>query len=160
LKYTLQIAPMSTVVDISVGLRPGGTVEIGTTPRPLIESPVEPQPTAAVLSTSSPDLIPTTGQLLPIRVGGNIQAGSLISHPNPVYPSEARLKGIEGVVILSGAIGEDGHLRNLKIASSSNPLLETSVLDTIQNWTYRPSLLNGQPVEVLTTITLNFTFSR
>ena len=183
--FPLSIAPMNTVVDISVGLRPGlkcisvfgavkadgtpfteadcpgGTAVIGaTTPRPVVAPPAEPPLTALVTSNASPAAIPTNGQRLPIRVGGNLQGGNLLYHPNPVYPSEARLKRIEGVVILSGAIGEDGHLRNLQVASSSNPLLETSVLETIQNWTYRPTLLNGKPVEVVTTITLNFTMGR
>lgn len=185
LNLTLSIAPISTVVDIATqpppGLKcfsifgavradgtpfteadcPGGTLVIGaTTPRPLIASPAEPRPTVAVLSNAAPSAIPATGQRLPIRVGGNLQAGSLLSQPNPAYPSEARSKGIEGIVALSGVIAEDGHLRSLKIVGSSNPLLETSVLDTIQSWTYRPTLLNGAPVEVLTTITLNFTMGR
>ena len=81
-------------------------------------------------------------------------------HPSPAYPSEARNKGIEGVVVLSGIIAKDGQQKSLKIISSSNPVLETSALETIQNWIYQPTLLNQAPVDVLTTISLNFTLNR
>jgi TonB family protein len=185
LNFTLSIAPLTTVVDIAAqappGLKcfsifgafksdgtpfteadcPGGTLVIGaTTPRPLVAVPAEPPPTAVIVSNAPTATIPTTGQRLPIRVGGDVQAGNLVYHPSPAYPSEARAKGIEGAVVLSGVISKDGQLRALRIISSSNSLLETSTIETIQNWTYKPTLLNREPVETLTTITLNFTLGR
>jgi TonB family protein len=183
--FRLSIAPLNTVVEIAAqappGLKcfsifgafksdgtpfteadcPGGTPAIGaTTPRPLVAVPTEPPPTAVIASNAPPATIPTTGQRLPIRVGGDVQAGNLVYHPSPAYPSDARNKGIEGIVVLSGIISKDGQLRALRIISSSNPLLETSTLETIQSWNYKPTLLNREPVEVMTTITLNFTLGR
>ena len=73
---------------------------------------------------------------------------------------EARNRGIEGSVILTAVIAEDGQVRSLKIINSSNPLLESGVLEMIQNWRYKPTRLNGEPVEVMTTITVNFTLDR
>jgi len=62
--------------------------------------------------------------------------------------------------MVAGVIYEDGHMGSLQIVSSSNPLLETSVVETLQNWLYKPTLLNGTPVESTTVITLNFTLGR
>jgi TonB family protein len=136
---------------------PGGTAYIAP-PKPQVPTAPEPA-TPEVVSVNSPlAAIPTPGQR-PVRVGGVVQAGRLIFHPNPVYPAEARNRGIEGVVIVAAVIGVDGHFQTLKIVSSSNPLLETSVLETLQNWTYQPTLLNGSPIEVSTTVTLNFIFN-
>jgi protein TonB len=84
----------------------------------------------------------------------------LLYHPNPAYPSLARTARIEGVVILSATIAEDGTIKDLKVISSSNPLLLTGVLDTVRTWKYKPTLLNKEPVEVITTITVNFTLGR
>jgi protein TonB len=93
-------------------------------------------------------------------VGGDVQAGNLIYHPSPAYPSLARTARIEGVVILSATIAEDGTIKDLKVISTSNPLLSTGVLDTVKTWKYKPTLLNKEPVEVITTITVNFTLGR
>lgn len=61
---------------------------------------------------------------------------------------------------MSATIAEDGTIKDLKVITSSNPLLLTGVLDTVRTWKYKPTLLNGQPVEVITTITVNFTLGR
>jgi len=136
---------------------PRGTVFVAP-PRP---QQAVPQPaTPEVISVNSPPpTIPAAGQR-PIRVGGDVQAGNLLYHPNPAYPTEARNRGIEGSVILTAVITEDGQVRSLKIINSSNPLLESGVLEMIQNWRYKPTRLNGEPVEVMTTITVNFTLDR
>jgi protein TonB len=63
---------------------------------------------------------------------------------------------IEGKVILNATINADGSIKNLSVITSSNPLLVPGVIDAVKNWKYKPTLLNGQPVEVLTTITVNF----
>jgi protein TonB len=96
----------------------------------------------------------------PIRVGGDVQAGNLIFSPKPAYPSLARQARVEGAVVLSATIAEDGSIKELKIITSSNPLLQIGVLETVKTWKYKPTLLNKEPVEVITTITVNFTLGR
>jgi protein TonB len=146
---------------------PGGTIVTGlsrpSAPVTVAPGAVGPDSVMVVHSTPVTDTQPAAPAAVnsyPIRVGGDVRAGRLLSHPNPTYPAEARNKGIEGAVVLSGKIATDGQLRSLKIIGSSNPLLETSVLETLQNWRYEATLLNLQPFEVPVTITLNFTLGR
>jgi protein TonB len=75
---------------------------------------------------------------------------------NPQYPELARQARIEGVVILSVQIAKDGTVSEIKVISSTSPLLLTGVVDAVRQWVYKPTLLNGEPVEVLTTVTVNF----
>ena len=181
LNIVLKLAELMTTVDISVqappGLKcfsvfgavkadgtpftaadcPGGTILVAPIRPPVDASPVS--VAQEVVSTNSPQTAtPATGQP-PIRVGGHVQTGNLLVHPNPAYPDEARRNRIQGTVTVSGVVTEDGQIRSLKIIGSSSPLLETSVLETLQNWKYKPTLLNGVPVEVMTVITLNFMFA-
>ena len=77
-------------------------------------------------------------------------------HANPAYPQLARSARVEGSVILQATIAEDGTIKDLKVITQSNPLLLQGVIDTVKTWRYRPTLLNNEPVEVITTITVNF----
>jgi TonB family protein len=185
----MRIAPMQIVVSITAqsppGLKcfsifgatksdgtpfteadcPGGTIVMGLPPKPAAQPATAPNSAIGVVTIDTPAIAesqptnPVNGRRDPIRVGGELQAASLLSHANPAYPSEARNKGIEGVVVVSGIVTVDGHLQSLKIMGSSNPILETSVIETLASWTYKPALLNREPVEVISTITLNFTLS-
>jgi protein TonB len=94
-----------------------------------------------------------------IRVGGNVQAANLINQVRPVYPPLAKQARISGVVELSAIIGKDGRVQDLKVVRG-HPLLVQAALDAVKNWVYRPTLLNGEPVEVSTTIDVNFTLSQ
>jgi protein TonB len=73
----------------------------------------------------------------------------------PVYPKEAKEARVQGVVALSATIGKDGKIVALKVESGPSELRQAA-LDAVQQWEYRPYLLNGQPVEVATTIEVNF----
>jgi len=119
---------------------------------PVAEPPPPPPPPL-------PPPIPVTKHPEPMRVGGTVQAGNLLSHRNPEYPSLARIAHVEGAVILSATIGEDGSIKELKIISATSPLLTAGLIDTVKTWKYKATLLNSEPVEVLTTITLNFSLS-
>ena len=77
----------------------------------------------------------------------------------PIRISLFAPKGRMGQAI-AATIAEDGTIKDLKVISSSNPLLVTGVLDTVKTWKYKPTLLNKEPVEVITTITVNFTLGR
>ena len=92
-----------------------------------------------------------------IRVGGNVQATRLIQQVKPVYPEHAQQQGIEGSVLLRAVVGVDGSLLSLAVINTTaDPELAQAALDAVRQWRYQPTLLNGQPVEVATTITVNF----
>jgi len=94
-----------------------------------------------------------------IRVGGNVQQTKLVSQPRPTYPLEAKQARIQGVVQLSAIIGKDGAIQHLEVIAG-HPLLVQAALDAVRQWVYQPTLLNGQPVEVVTQIDVNFTLSQ
>jgi len=91
-----------------------------------------------------------------IKVGDAVQAANLITPVPPVYPPEAKQARVQGIVELQATIGTDGHVIDLKVVRG-HPLLVQAALDAVKQWVYRPTLLNGQPVEVVTTIQVNFT---
>jgi len=80
----------------------------------------------------------------------------LVSQGTPEYPALAKQAGIQGTVSLSVIVGKDGKVQDIKVISG-HPLLVQAALDAVKNWVYRPTLLNGDPVEVSTTIDVNFT---
>jgi protein TonB len=79
----------------------------------------------------------------------------LVREVKPVYPLPARRAGVQGEVILQAVIGKDGRIQNLRVISG-NPLLVKAAWDAVIQWRYRPYLLDGEPVEVETQITVNF----
>src|SRR5215469_2164111 len=94
-----------------------------------------------------------------IRVGGNVQSAMLVSQQKPIYPPLAKQARISGTVELSAVIGKDGRVANLSVIKG-HPLLVQAALDAVKNWIYKPTLLNGEPVEVSTTIDVNFTLAQ
>ena len=97
------------------------------------------------------------GETQRIRVGGNVQAAKLLKQPKPVYPDSARAQGIEGTVLLHAVIGTDGDPLSLSVMNKlADPDLAAAALDNARQWRYQPTLLNGVPVEVETSITINF----
>jgi len=91
----------------------------------------------------------------PIRVGGNVQSARIIKKVPPVYPEEARQAHISGTVRLHVIIAKDGTMKELELVSG-HPLLAPAALDAVRQWVYQPTLLNGYPVEVDTTIDVIF----
>jgi protein TonB len=91
-----------------------------------------------------------------IQVDGNAQAANLITQVKPNYPPEAKQAGIQGTVQLQAVLGKDGKVQDIKVLSGE-PVLAAAALDAVKQWVYRPTLLNGEPVEVKTTIDVNFT---
>jgi TonB family protein len=92
----------------------------------------------------------------PQRISSGAMMGNLIARPNPVYPAEARAAGIQGSVLLRAIISKTGDIEDLKVVSGPKELTE-SAIDAVKQWKYRPYLLNGEPTEVDTTITVNYT---
>ena len=93
-----------------------------------------------------------------IRVGGSVQRANLVRQVRPVYPPLARQARIQGTVKLTAIIAKDGTIQKLEVLSG-HPLLIPSALSAVKQWRYRPTLLNGQPVEVVTQVDVNFTLS-
>jgi len=91
----------------------------------------------------------------PIRVGGDIREPKKIRDVKPAYPPEALAAGVSGVVMLEATIGKDGSVTDARILRSIAGLNEAA-LSAVREWRYTPTLLNGQPVEVIMTVTVNF----
>jgi protein TonB len=97
----------------------------------------------------------------PSRPAGPVRAGELLVAPRklvdvrPVYPEIARAARIEGTVILEAVLDRKGRVSQVRVAQSS-PLLDQAAIDAVRRWQYSPSVLHGQPVEVLMTITITF----
>ena len=94
-----------------------------------------------------------------IRVGGNVQQANLIRRITPQYPPLAKSARIQGTVRFTAVIGKDGTIQNLQLITG-HPLLVQAAQDAVKQWLYKPTLLNGEPVEVVTTIDVNFTLSQ
>jgi len=91
-----------------------------------------------------------------VKQGGNVTAASILQQTRPLYPALARQARIQGNVVLHAIIDKDGKVAQLEVISG-HPLLVQSALDAVKQWRYKPTLLNGDPVEVDTTITVTFT---
>ncbi len=90
-----------------------------------------------------------------LRVSKGVIAAKLIRQPKPVYPHMAIVARIQGTVRLEAAIGTDGRIQNLQLISG-HPLLVEAAMQAVAQWRYQPTLLNGEPVEVLTEIEVKF----
>jgi protein TonB len=91
-----------------------------------------------------------------VRVGGNIKPPTKTKDVRPVYPSIAQSARVQGVVIIEATIGPDGHVQEAKVLRSI-ALLDAAALDAVKQWVFTPTLLNGTPVPVIMTVTVNFT---
>lgn len=91
-----------------------------------------------------------------IRVGGNVQQAALVRQVQPLYPPIAKTAHISGTVILHAIIAKDGSIEHLEYVSGP-PLLMKSAMDAVSQWRYKPTMLNGEPVEVDTTVQVVFT---
>jgi TonB family protein len=94
-----------------------------------------------------------------IRVGGNVQASNLLSQVKPTYPPDARAARIQGTVKLGVLVGTDGRISDIVLVSGPPALVQSSV-DAVRQWVYRPTLLNGNPVEVISVVDVNYTLTQ
>ena len=97
----------------------------------------------------------STGALPVVRVGGNIKPPTKTHDARPAYPKAAKADHVQGVVILELRIGSDGSVVDAKVMRSI-PLLDEAAVAAVRQWKYIPTLLNGAPVEVLMTVTVQF----
>ena len=113
-------------------------------------------PFSHAASNSAPHVVRQTG---PLTISKGVAEGMAISRPSPPYPAIARAAGVQGTVILQATISKAGTIEGLRVVEG--PLmLRQAALDAVKQWRYRPYLLNGDPVEVETTINVNFVLGR
>jgi protein TonB len=108
--------------------------------------------------SSVPSAMPKAATPQRVRVSQGVSQGLLIHKVQPSYPPLARQARIQGVVVLQALIGKDGTITNLHVVSG-HPMLTNSALEAVKEGRYKPYYLNGEPVEVETTINVNFTLS-
>jgi len=150
--HTTQEAPPSPPVDIAsgpVGGVPGGVVG-GISDGVL--GPV-------LRSTGSAPVLATTPAPKRIRVPARMAEANLVYDVAPKYPPEAGRARIEGTVVLMAVIGKDGTVEDVRVEKGL-PVLAQAAIEAVKQWRYRPYLLNGEPVEVDSQVTINFTLSK
>lgn len=101
----------------------------------------------------------TTKPVERIKVGGRVQEALILRRVLPVYPALAKQARIQGTVRLVGIIATDGTIQQLQVIQG-HPLLIAAAVDAVRQWIYRPTMLNGEPVEVVAPIEVNFKLSQ
>jgi len=100
------------------------------------------------------------GKPMQLRSGGDLQGPKLLNMVQPVYPAAVKEAGVEGTVVLHAVIGMEGTPLSLRVMNSKiDPALARAAVEAVSKWRYTPTLLNGEPIEVDTTITVNFKLS-
>jgi protein TonB len=114
------------------GIFTGGTTAVPVVPRPVVAKP--------------------TG---PVHLSSGVVAGMKISTPDPIYPPIAKAAHLQGAVILHAVISKQGTIEHLEVVAGPQ-MLTKAAMDAVSRWRYKPYLLNGEPTEVETSITVNF----
>jgi periplasmic protein TonB len=144
---TDEVAPPRS--DIGIGGVPGGTADHWTD-NPVMNAIA--QVPVGIVPSFRP--LPSTR---PVRIS-RMMEGNLVHRVQPDYPAIAKSARIQGEVVLAAVISKDGTIENLRVLKG-HPLLVKAALEAVQQWRYRPYLLNGDPVEVETQVTVNFVLS-
>jgi protein TonB len=138
-----EVAEANFSLDAAAGYVPGAMAGMEL---PTMSLPVEPPHVAR------PEARP---EKHPVKISEGVLQAQLISHIDPRYPGFARLIKIDGTVRLHAMISREGRIESLEVVSG-HPLLVKAALDAVRQWRYRPTILNGEPVEVETSITVVF----
>jgi periplasmic protein TonB len=151
----VDLAPVGIPNGVDTGGGPGGGGGIlngildTARPMPAVPSP-EMRPVAPPKETAAP----------PKRIRiGHLEPGKLLAMVKPVYPPLAKTARVSGTVELEAVIGIDGRLKEIRM-KSGNPLLVPAAVEAVSHWVYRPTVLNGDPVEVVTSILVNFSLGQ
>jgi TonB family protein len=111
----------------------------------LVPEPLPPPPVRQVV-----------GQAGAVRVGADIKQPKQIRRVEPQYPEDAKAAGTTGMVILEVLLDTEGRVKQAAILRHVTPSIDQAALNAVQQWVYSPTLLNGNPVEVVFTVTVNF----
>lgn len=136
---TCRVAALAVLLAMSMAIATRGQDQSASPATPTDATPPKPVP----MSTR-------------VRIGGNIMQKQVVHFVAPVYPPIARAAQVQGTVVLHGIIATDGSVKQLELVSGP-PLLVQAAIDAVQQWRYRPTTINGEPVEVDTTIQVVFT---
>lgn len=117
-------------------------------------TPQQEQPVRKVENPDSPDAVG------PVRVGGDIEEPEKIRHVSPEYPDEARRARMEGVVIVEAVIDREGNVKDVTVLRPLDMGLTEAAVAAVEQWKYTPTLYNGEPVEVVVTMTVQFQLIR
>ena len=110
------------------------------------------------IASSVPAAVPKVAMPQKVRVSSGVAQGNLIHDVRPPYPPLARQARIQGTVVISAIIGKDGTIQQARVVSG-HPMLAQAALEAVKQWRYKPYFLNGEPVDVDTTINVNFSLS-
>jgi TonB family protein len=153
-RYEIQISSrgfallkLSTTLVSGAAARADGHLAIGNVTESLKVHASRTVPAPAPQTAAAPRRIP---------VGGNVQSMRLVRQVRPEYPPELRAAGVEGTVVLQAVISKEGAPLELRVLSTTDARLNQAALDAVTKWRYTPTLLNGMPVETLTTISIEF----
>ena len=149
--------PPATIIDDPASLGPPAINIAGNSQSPFVPfsngafekattPPPPPAPKTVVKAAEPTD---------PVRIGGNVLEAKIIKRAIPLYPPLAKQARISGVVRLEGIIAKDGTIQKLRVLAG-HPLLVTAALEAVRQWVYSPTQLNGQAVEVIAPIDVNF----
>jgi len=111
-----------------------------------------------IIGQSAAPVVPKAVTPQRVRVSQGVSEGLLVHKVTPPYPPLARAARVQGSVVLQAVIGKDGNIQNLKLVSG-HPMLAPAAIEAVKQWKYKPYFLNGEPVEVDTQITVNFTLA-
>jgi TonB family protein len=97
-----------------------------------------------------------------MKVSAGVMAANVIFQKPPVYPADAKANKdtVDGPVVMEAIISKEGVIENLRVKQSLRADYDRSAIDAVREWRYKPYLLNGEPVEVETTITVNFSIGK
>jgi TonB family protein len=102
----------------------------------------------------------TNGKPSRLQIGGSVEAAKIITKVQPIYPESARSAGVQGTVVLHAVIGTNGKPLSLRVMNSQvDPDLARSAVEAVSQWRYTPTLLNGDPIEVDTTVNIIFSLA-
>jgi TonB family protein len=115
------------------------------------------KPANGSMTPPTPEAVPSARAPQRIPVGGNVQPAKLLSKVDPTYPANLKQQGIAGTVMVRAIISKTGEpLNPVVINTTVHPGLAQAALDAVRQWRYQPTLLNGQPVEIVTNIDVTF----
>ncbi len=115
------------------------------------------QETVNVSTEGTPAPAPASSEPKRIHVGGNVEQMNLVTKVQPVYPKAAKVAGVQGTVNLETVISKEGEPLDIRVLSSPSDDLTQSALEAVRQWRYKPTLLNGNPIEIVTDVTVNYT---
>ena len=116
-------------------------------------------PSIASQSVAPQAVQPTPTQTGPLRIGGQVKAPTRVKYVAPIYPEGARAANVSGIVIIEATVGKDGSVTEAHVIRSIAQL-DQAALDAVKQWKYTPTTLNGAPVPVIMTVTVNFSFDQ